>query len=147
MGVFHCPFGAAFQDDDGCVDCGLCYAKTKAEIVAASRRVREHITSQTENNKPTRKIAIAGKGGVGKSTVVTLMANALKEEGYTVLVVDTDESNPGLYRLFGFAKPPQPFAGEFDRPPGQTATPGYSWPKDPTPFRKSRRPLFVKMAT
>jgi CO dehydrogenase maturation factor len=128
MGVFHCPFGAAFQDDEGCVDCGLCCAKTKEEMVAASRRVREHIKSQRDNNKPTRKIAIAGKGGVGKSTVVTLMANALKEEGYTVLIVDTDESNPGLYRLFGFAEPPRPLVGELNRISGKEAAEDSSWP-------------------
>jgi CO dehydrogenase maturation factor len=128
MGVFHCPFGAAFQDDDGCVDCGLCYAKTKEEMVAASRRIRELIQSQTDNNKPTQKIAIAGKGGVGKSTVVTLMANALKDDGYTVLIVDTDESNPGLYRLLGFAEPPRSLVVEPDRLPGKEAAADSGWP-------------------
>jgi len=128
MGVFHCPFGAAFQDDDGCVDCGLCYAKTKEDMVAASHRVRGLIRARTDNNKPTQKIAIAGKGGVGKSTVVTLMANALQDEGYTVLIVDTDESNPGLYRLLGFAKPPRPLVAESDRLAREEAAADSGWP-------------------
>ena len=128
MGVFHCPFGAAFQDDDGCVDCGLCCAKTKEEMVAASRRIREHIQSKTDNNKPVQKIAVAGKGGVGKSTVVVLVANALQEDGYTVLVIDTDESNPGLYRLFGFAEPPRPLPVDSDRVPGREAALNPNWP-------------------
>lgn len=127
MGVFHCPFGAAFQDDDGCLDCGLCYAKTKEEMVAASRRVRELIQLQTDNGRPIQKIAIAGKGGVGKSTVVTLLANALKDEGYTVLIVDTDESNPGLYRLLGFTEPPRSFVAESDRFSGEEAAADGGW--------------------
>ena len=49
----------------------------------------------------TRYLFIAGKGGVGKSTVV-LMAIALHKAGYDVLILDTDESNPRLHRILGF---------------------------------------------
>ena len=54
------------------------------------------------------KISVCGKGGSGKSTIVALMANALQKRGYEVLVVDSDESNPGLYRLLGLEGRPQP---------------------------------------
>ncbi len=54
------------------------------------------------------KISVCGKGGSGKSTVVTLLANELAENGYHVLVVDSDESNSGLFRLLGFENPPVP---------------------------------------
>jgi CO dehydrogenase maturation factor len=54
------------------------------------------------------KIAICGKGGSGKSAVVTLLANAMRERGYRVLVVDSDESNVGLYRMLGFDRAPVP---------------------------------------
>jgi CO dehydrogenase maturation factor len=54
------------------------------------------------------KIAVCGKGGSGKSTIVALMAKALQKRGYEVLVVDSDESNPGLYRLLGLEGRPQP---------------------------------------
>ena len=54
------------------------------------------------------KLAICGKGGSGKSTVVVLMAHALRERGWRVLVIDADESNPGLYRLLGMEKRPRP---------------------------------------
>lgn len=54
------------------------------------------------------KIAVCGKGGSGKSTVVALMANALPKRGYEVWVVDSDESNPGLYRLLGLDRRPRP---------------------------------------
>ena len=54
------------------------------------------------------KIAVGGKGGSGKSTTVALMANALRERGYRVLVVDSDESNPALYRILGLGERPAP---------------------------------------
>ncbi|MFC1846052.1 P-loop NTPase [Chloroflexota bacterium] len=52
------------------------------------------------------KIAICGKGGSGKSTVAALLARALHDKNYKVLVVDSDESNTGLHRLLGFDKAP-----------------------------------------
>lgn len=55
-----------------------------------------------------KKLAICGKGGSGKSTVVALVAHALRERGLSVLVIDADESNPGLYRMLGMAKRPKP---------------------------------------
>ncbi len=115
MGIFHCPFGAAFQDDEGCIDCGLCYATTKEEMVKASKKIRDYMRSHAEGNNVSKKIVISGKGGVGKSTITTLMANVMKEEGYKVLVIDADESNPGLYRMFGFKKRPKPLIKLLDR--------------------------------
>jgi len=54
------------------------------------------------------KIAICGKGGSGKSTIVTLLAHGFRSRSYRVLVVDSDESNSGLYRMLGFDRPPVP---------------------------------------
>lgn len=53
-----------------------------------------------------KKISICGKGGCGKSAVTTLLAEGLQKRGYEALVVDSDESNPGLYRMLGFEGPP-----------------------------------------
>ncbi|MFC1990646.1 P-loop NTPase [Chloroflexota bacterium] len=102
MGAIHCPFGSAFYDDEPCIDCGLCLAMNKEEMVAASAKIREYLRTHSERKILSKKIAVAGKGGVGKSTVVTLLANALRGAGYRVLVLDSDESNPGLQRLLGF---------------------------------------------
>ena len=55
-----------------------------------------------------KKLAVCGKGGSGKSTVVALLAGGLRDRGYRVLVVDSDESNPGLYRMLGLEKRPEP---------------------------------------
>jgi CO dehydrogenase maturation factor len=57
---------------------------------------------------PMNETAICGKGGSGKSSVVALLANDLQSRGCQVLVVDSDESNPGLCRMLGFEKRPEP---------------------------------------
>ena len=54
------------------------------------------------------KISVCGKGGSGKSTIVTLLAREARSRGYRVLVVDSDESNSGLFRMLGFDRPPVP---------------------------------------
>ncbi|MBP1944790.1 CO dehydrogenase maturation factor [Methanobacterium petrolearium] len=46
------------------------------------------------------KIIISGRGGSGKSTLVTLLAQQLKKHG-KVLIVDSDESNLGLGGMLG----------------------------------------------
>jgi len=77
-------------------------------MVEASKRMRAHLRSLPVRKSRFRKVAICGKGGTGKSTVATLISGVLREEGYDVLVMDTDESNPGLNRMFGFEKEPKP---------------------------------------
>jgi CO dehydrogenase maturation factor len=52
------------------------------------------------------KILFCGKGGSGKSTLLALLALYLSEDR-DVLVVDADESNPGLSRMMGLDAPRQ----------------------------------------
>jgi CO dehydrogenase maturation factor len=52
------------------------------------------------------KILFCGKGGSGKSTLLALVALYLSEQE-TVLVIDADESNPGLARMMGLDVPKQ----------------------------------------
>ena len=51
------------------------------------------------------KILICGEGGSGKSTISALLAEELASKGHKVLVVDTDESNFGLYKHLGMEQP------------------------------------------
>ena len=54
------------------------------------------------------KVCVCGKGGSGKSTLVALLAAELGSRGKHVIVVDSDESNTGLYWMLGFPEPPTP---------------------------------------
>ena len=91
---------------------------------------------QTAERQSQRLIAIAsGKGGVGKSTLSTNLAVAMKRQGRAVGLVDADIYGPSQPRLFGRedAKPESegkklyPVTGEGDVPflsMGQLAKPG-----------------------
>jgi len=113
MGLFHCPLGAPYYDDDACIDCGLCYAKTSEEKVEASRKIREYMKAHVPRASAVSKIAVCGKGGSGKTTAVALLTLAFKEAGRRVIVIDADESNPGLGRMLGIKGQPQPLSDLF----------------------------------
>ena len=88
------------------------------------------------------RIVICGKGGSGKSTVVTLMARVLRDRGYIVHVLDGDSSNIGLYRMLGFDKAPKPlinyFGGKtFKDEEGKVTCPV----DDPTPLDRDKMDL------
>jgi len=67
---------------------------------------------QTKRPLRGKRILVCGKGGSGKSTLVTLMARVLQAKAYEVLVLDGDASNPeGLVRLLfgcGVDEEPRP---------------------------------------
>lgn len=50
------------------------------------------------------KIAISGKGGVGKTTIMALIAEQLKQDGKEVLIIDADPS-PHMAQTIGLAHP------------------------------------------
>jgi CO dehydrogenase maturation factor len=47
------------------------------------------------------KIAVTGKGGVGKTTLTSLLAYAFIDQGFRVLAIDADPS-PCLGQALGF---------------------------------------------
>ena len=66
-------------------------------------------TQPQENPIPGVKHVIAvssGKGGVGKSTVTVNMAVALKQEGFSVGVMDADIYGPNIPMMIGVTKEP-----------------------------------------
>ncbi|MGD0626408.1 MAG: P-loop NTPase [Thermodesulfobacteriota bacterium] len=115
MPAFHCPLGSAYYDDEPCIECGLCQARTAREMVEASKRMREYIRAQGERKNRSQKMAVCGKGGTGKSTLTALLAEVLRRKGYTLLVIDSDESNLGLPRLLGLDTPSTPLISLLER--------------------------------
>lgn len=60
-------------------------------------------------NNPKNKIkhvigVMSGKGGVGKSSMTTLLAKELNKQGYRIGVMDADITGPSIPRLFGLEK-------------------------------------------
>ena len=127
MPAFHCPLGAVYYDDEPCIDCGLCQARTELEMVEASKKMREYIRAHAQRKSRSQKMAVCGKGGTGKSTIVALLANVLRQESYTVLVIDNDESNPGLPRLLGLGTPSTPLISLLERFSLGDRKPDASW--------------------
>ena len=111
MGAFHCPVGADVKGGGSCIECGMCVALTREERKAASDKVRAFLRSSASarlDRYVIRKIAVCGKGGVGKSTITAMTAIALRDMGYEVLVIDTDESNAGLHKKLSLTELPKP---------------------------------------
>jgi CO dehydrogenase maturation factor len=97
-------------------------------MVEASKKIRTYMRSPDRLRRNfSNKIAVCGKGGVGKSTVVALLANALDEKGRAVVVVDCDDSNPGLCWMLGIDEEPKPLAALLERSTPSTAKPETGW--------------------
>ena len=54
MGLFHCPLGALAFGDDGCIQCGLCSAVTRAEKIAATQKMRAWIRENRQSSNLCR---------------------------------------------------------------------------------------------
>lgn len=111
MADFHCPLGAEYRGDSGCVWCGMCVAQSQQDMVRAGRILREHMKDQAKARymqRAIRKIAVCGKGGAGKSSFTALLSAALTGCGYQCIVIDADDSNSGLGRKLGFSQSPSP---------------------------------------
>ncbi|MDD5127576.1 MAG: P-loop NTPase [Dehalococcoidales bacterium] len=146
MGLFHCPLGAPFYEGDGCITCGLCLAKTEEEMVKASRVIRSYIKEHTPRRSKFQKIAVCGKGGAGKSTFTALLALALAQQLYKVTVLDADESNPGLYKMLGITRPPQPVMNIMNKICPADITPGTPAGQPPALTLKDLPPEYIARA-
>lgn len=78
------------------VNCNSCPSKNNCN---------KQDTCTIENN-PNNKIkniigVMSGKGGVGKSTITSLIAKTLNKKGYKVGILDADITGPSIPRLMG----------------------------------------------
>jgi CO dehydrogenase maturation factor len=130
MSAFHCPLGALNYQGPQCIDCGLCYADDQEKKWLASQKVRAQIrklSGEHHRSEKVQKIAICGKGGVGKSTITSLLAFGLIKKGFKVVVLDADESNPGLHRKLGLKRLPASIHDDVKKCEGATEDPRRPW--------------------
>ncbi len=66
-------------------------------------RENESLLAQTASENNIKKIigVVSGKGGVGKSTVTSLLAINLAKKGYKVGILDADVTGPSIPKAFG----------------------------------------------
>ncbi len=65
--------------------------------------IEKEITNANTNIKKIIAV-MSGKGGVGKSSVTSLVALSLKNEGFNVGVLDADITGPSIPKIFGVNK-------------------------------------------
>ena len=81
-------------------DCSGCHSECGARTDPKSLLVAPHPMSQI------RKVigVCSGKGGVGKSLVTALLANALRKQGMQVGILDADITGPSIPKAFGLTQ-------------------------------------------
>ena len=87
----------AEQNNSSCSShCGSCSAN------CPSRKSGMEKLSLGEGSSVKKVIGIvSGKGGVGKSTVCSLLASAMNKEGFHVGILDADITGPSIPKAFG----------------------------------------------
>lgn len=74
-------------------DCNSCKSTCSKKDFLAPMNAHSHV----------KKVigVVSGKGGVGKSSVTSLLALAKQREGYKVAILDGDITGPSIGRIFG----------------------------------------------
>lgn len=102
--IENTPLGSC--EPSSCNSCSVngCTAGSKSNNATTSNQSAIN-SSKTTKNKIRHMVAIAsGKGGVGKSTVTTNLAFALKEKGFKVGILDADIYGPSQATMLDGSK-------------------------------------------
>ena len=76
-------------------DCASCSAN-------CGSREQESLIAQLNPNAKVKKVyaVVSGKGGVGKSTVTSMLAVAMQKKGYQAAILDADITGPSIPKAF-----------------------------------------------
>ena len=87
----------AEQNNSSCSShCGSCSANCSSRTTGIEK------LPLAEGSSVKKVIGIvSGKGGVGKSTVCSLLASAMNKEGFHVGILDADITGPSIPKAFG----------------------------------------------
>lgn len=91
-----CPSSSSCSSEPG-----QCGTEVKNALLGAMNKIRHVI------------VVMSGKGGVGKSSVSSLMASALAQQGKQVGVLDADITGPSQPRMFGIKNDKGLLASEY----------------------------------
>ena len=76
-----------------CSSCGENCSDRKAESLLAAPNPKSNVKKVIA--------VVSGKGGVGKSTVTTMLAVAMSKMGYKTAILDADITGPSIPKAFG----------------------------------------------
>ena len=70
---------------------------------SCSDRKPESLLAEPNKKSNVKKViaVVSGKGGVGKSTVTSMLAVAMQKLGYKTAILDADVTGPSIPKIFG----------------------------------------------
>ena len=70
---------------------------------SCSDRKQESLLAEPNKNSQVKKViaVVSGKGGVGKSTVTSMLAMAMHKLGYKTAILDADITGPSIPKMYG----------------------------------------------
>ena len=73
---------------------------------SCSDRKQESLLAEPNKNSQVKKViaVVSGKGGVGKSTVTSMLAMAMHKLGYKTAILDADITGPSIPKAFGLQR-------------------------------------------
>ena len=83
-------------------DCGGCPSQSCGCVGGAPQQPQD-LTAQLHELSSVKHVigVVSGKGGVGKSSVTSLMAITMARKGYKVGILDADITGPSIPKMFG----------------------------------------------